>query len=343
MAMKILSDDTIKPKDIIKLLLNDSLDDDNAAKILKDLLVENFEKAIKVLLKMTEYTLPLKKRAAVLFCELMKNCDDAVEIFLNDAITCNHVCGIFESKHISSVQMANVLITIYTPDTVNKIAEVLRFVCCTSKLRSKVARALRQMDPDKVDSLLDTQFLSPYASAIRSMMEMTTEFKPMTHCYEEEFAVRFHALNAEVEQGESESTDIPQNEAMPADKFPLDENIPSDEIPLADDVDDGEISLETSETPPPSFLEQFREFFKGSADNLLIVAAVAVVSGLALWAVVLWPLAALIGAGCTAVTLSAILLFRNRSANGSKSQEVNPLNFDGNDPFKINGISMVEA
>ncbi|MDR1437980.1 MAG: hypothetical protein LBI69_02880 [Puniceicoccales bacterium] len=338
-ALEILFDAAMEYAVVVEFLMSKSLGGANAAEILKKLneikpsaIVNFFNYASSVICGIDR-----TDEMAKIFLELYQSENNhrvALESLSNDAMEPWIISKLLASNHISPGQMANILTMIYTSDAVNKIAQVLEFMRTTPESKSKVANALRQMDPDKVDSLLNTQFLRPYVVDIRSMMERI-EVIPM-HRHEEEFAICFHALNAAVEQVESESTDIPQNveqkEDIPAGEFPLAENTPRDEVPLSGDADDGKISLEEPKIPPPSRLERFREFFNGTAGKVFITVVVAAISGLVLWAVTLWPLAALIGAGCTAVALGGILFFRNRSANGSKSQEVNPLNFDGDDP-----------
>ncbi|MDR1438237.1 MAG: hypothetical protein LBI69_04245 [Puniceicoccales bacterium] len=328
---------------ICEILLSDSMGDDNAAKILKDLHAIDPSVVVDFCNNMSRFTGQINKITKI-FLKLYQSVDGhqvALKILSDDAMRPQSICTFLGSNHISPGQMANVLNIICTPNAVNKIARVLSFMYATPELQSKVVSALERMDQDKVDSLLNTQALRPYAAAIRSVMARKTEedFISIMQRHEEEFAARFHALNAAVEQVESESTDIlqnvEQNEDIPADEFPLAEKTPRDEVPLDEDAEDGKISLEEPKIPPPSRLERFKEFLTGTVGKVLIAVAVAAISGLVLWAVTLWPLAALIGAGCTTVALSGILFFRNRRANGSKSQEVNPLNFDGDDPLHV--------
>ncbi|MDR1438174.1 MAG: hypothetical protein LBI69_03910, partial [Puniceicoccales bacterium] len=70
---------------------------------------------------------------------------------------------------------------------------------------------------------------------------------------------------------------------------------------------------------------------------------VAAGSGLALWAITLWPLATCIGAGCAAVTLAAVAFFRNRSANERKALEMDSSISNGVDLPEVADIQIIHA
>ncbi|MDR1438172.1 MAG: hypothetical protein LBI69_03900 [Puniceicoccales bacterium] len=320
-ALKILCHENISVSIIKKLLTNSSVNENMAAEIFKGLLAKKPEKAVEALEEMTRHG---EMRALEIFLQMAKNCEDAAKILLSEKIN-SIIVGLFlATVAISPESMARILTAALSSNAAtemvkkSRIAHILDAMCSFGGRQEKVVAALRQMDQDAVDSLFRVAPLRRYGRKIRAEMGRTNTETNM-QCHEEEFIANF--------QSAITGTEIDKVED------------PSDgEILRGQNRSDGEDSLINLEMPTAKHPGWLEKIFTGTVGKVLAAVAAAAGSGLALWAVILWPLATCIGAGCAVVALAAVAFFRDRSANERKALEANSDTFAGDDLLEIADI-----
>jgi hypothetical protein len=282
------------------LLMHHSLNDDMAMEIFKELFEREPEKAAKTLDTMEIFG---SNRANVIFLQMSENCEDAAKILLSEKIRAINAGFFLSNAAISPERMAEILIAALSSDAAaemvkkSRIAHILDVMYSFGGRQEKVVAALRQMDQSVADSLLSMDSLSRYAQIIRAHMWGVNKsshafFDENMQCYEKEFIANFQSAitGTAVEETENHS--------------------------------DGEDSLIGSEVSTPDQPGWLRRIFTETVVKVLGALAVAAGSGLALWAITLWPLATCIGAGCAVIALAAVAFFRNRNANERKALEM---------------------
>jgi hypothetical protein len=355
-AIKVLCDERLTSPVAIKTLLESFLISvDMGTEIFQEFFLKNSERAIEVLCEMAQYS---AMKCAKFFAKVVKNCEEAAKILLREEITHEKAAFFLADTAISAEKMAEILTAIYYSNAADEMAKrhkmvhILMSMYCDRISKKKLAAALLQMNQSVVDLLLSMNPLGYYEGIVRAQMEkmrlLQANIGKFIECHEEEFIANFQHSTSDVETGKVENPSgirISQEETSQTSNAEMDKvEEPSDgEILRGQNRFDGEGSLINPEMPTAEHPGWLEKIFTGTVGKVLVAVAVAVGSGLALWAVILWPLATCIGAGCAVVTLVTVAFFRNRNANERKALEMDSSVSDGVDLPKVANIQIIHA
>ncbi|MDR1437596.1 MAG: hypothetical protein LBI69_00880 [Puniceicoccales bacterium] len=356
MALKILFNSS--PESSGCFLANGLMTEGKAIEVFKEFYAKDYRMATDALIMIASWRFDSSKRSPVIFLEMAKNREDAAKILLEGFASCE----ILANAYVSFQNMANILTMIYSPNRVNEIVHLLVEMTRVpeSKSHEKIAKALAQMDQDTADLLLKgmaskqckgIEEIQLNVEKIRSQcIEPDQELELAMQHHDAEFIIRFQSSTAAVEQTENQSDNVSQSVTVDKEQIVsissdgispktnvLDEETPTvenkifnGEIPSEKEVYVDKILSTKSDTPALSHPGWLGKIFMGTVGKVLAAVAIIAGSGLALWAVILWPLAACIGAGCAAVALAAAIFYQGRSANHVKSTQVNLPPSEGN-------------
>ncbi|MDR1437597.1 MAG: hypothetical protein LBI69_00885 [Puniceicoccales bacterium] len=282
-------------------------------------------RATKIFLKLYDGEINHQRTLGIL-------CSDVVEpalagiFFISNSLTDDKAMEIFKNLCVENFQKAFSIIkeiaqpltyNLYSPDAVNKIALMLSSMLSTPEFQMKIARALIRMDQDKVDALLSSQYLAVYALNIRSAMAklkslLAREAKTLESAmrrYDEEFIIHIQPPTADAAgQSENQTASVAQAIGVGMGQIAI---ISGGEIPSGKNGCVDKILSAKSDTQALSHPGWLGKIFMGTAGKVLAAVAIIAGSGLALWAAILWPLAACIVAAGAAAALAAAIFSRN--------------------------------
>ncbi|MDR1437595.1 MAG: hypothetical protein LBI69_00875 [Puniceicoccales bacterium] len=296
------------------------------------------------------------QNATLIFQSVASNCADAADIVFHEKFLPSSA-AFFMEKHMSTKKIAEILRCAHGQGKVGKITEFLTLMIPNARTQSnlvrwgKVPKILSQLTPLEVDSIFNENLLRGLTQEIRAKMEemrsscagIIWHFDVDMQHYDEEFIIRFQSSTAAVEQTENQSDNVSQSVTVdkeqivsissdgispgtnvPDEKTPTVENkISNGEIPSGKEVYVDKILSAKSDTPALSHPGWLGKIFMGTVGKVLAAVAIIAGFGLVLWAVILWPLAACIGAGGAAAALAAAIFYQGRSTNQMKSAQVN--------------------
>ncbi|MDR1438254.1 MAG: hypothetical protein LBI69_04335 [Puniceicoccales bacterium] len=282
-ALDILCNEKLTCLALGKLLAHHSIDEAKAMEIFKNLRANNEGKAIGTLGRMAYYNLI---RAGKMFVKMAKNCEEAAKILLREEITHEKAAFFLADTAISAEKKAEILTAACSLNTGTEMERKNRVMCILNSMHSY--NGLRE----KITEAL----LQMDQCNTDSLLSVNIANFPMQE------------VRTKVRQARILQANLHMEEAMKCYEKEFISNF-------------HHLLENTNEIKNQSAGWLGRISTEAVSKVLAVALAVIASSVLALWAIILWPLATCIGAGGAAVALTIAIFFRDRSANEKKSPE----------------------